>query len=337
MRVTRIVVLVAALTLAGCTAPRPSPPPLPQPSALTSVPAGIATSTGPFAAGPVAPPASGAFVGAWVQPDRLTQRDRISAVSTLEGALGRRLDVVNTYRRFDEPFFTDSDLAFSAQGSTLMLSWAGTDTRALTMGRYDTAIRERARKVKSFGHPLLLRFRWEMDRPGLAASIWSPADFVAAWRHVRDLFRAEGAANVSWVWCPTADGFANGRAEAYYPGDDEVDWVCVDAYAGSRFQPIAELLGPFLHWAAAHPAKPVMVGEFGVARAWGTDQRAAWLRNAALVFKANPQIRAVLYFESDPENGDGTARQQFSLSDDPAAMAAFVSFAREPYFNPAHR
>ena len=55
------------------------------------------------------------------------------------------------------------------------------------------------------------------------------------------------------------------------------------------------------------------------------------------MFKANPQIRALLYFESDPENGDGTARQQFSLSDDPAAMAAFVSFAREPYFNPAHR
>jgi hypothetical protein len=55
------------------------------------------------------------------------------------------------------------------------------------------------------------------------------------------------------------------------------------------------------------------------------------------VFKANTQIRAVLYFESDPDNGDGTAQQQFRLSDDPPALAALTALAREPYFNPVRR
>jgi hypothetical protein len=128
------------------------------------------------------------------------------------------------------------------------------------------------------------------------------------------------------------EGFERGDAPSYYPGDDAVDWICADVYAGSKFRPLAEQLRPFLQWAATRPAKPAMIGEFGVARAWGAGQRAAWLRHAAAVFKVNPQIKAVLYFESNPDGNASTGH--FRLSDDPDALAAFVELAREPYFNP---
>jgi hypothetical protein len=36
-----------------------------------------------------------------------------------------------------------------------------------------------------------------------------------------------------------------------YPGDDEVDWTRVDAYAGKTLRPLGDLLRPFLTWAAA--------------------------------------------------------------------------------------
>ena len=72
-------------------------------------------------------------------------------------------------------------------------------------------------------------------------------------------------------------------------------------------------MGPFLQWAAQHP-KPIIIGEFGVAKAWGSAGRAAWLRDAERTFKANPQIKAVAYFESDPE-GNGPM-QQFQLTGD---------------------
>ena len=46
--------------------------------------------------------------------------------------------------------------------------------------------------------------------------------------------RREGATNVGWVWCPLATGFTDGRAQKYYPGDDQVDWLCADVYPGTR-------------------------------------------------------------------------------------------------------
>jgi hypothetical protein len=326
--------LVALVALAGCDlAGRPEPAPTPTPD-LSRPPTAVATRTGPFDSGPVRPPARGAYLGAWVKPDQITQPGRIAAVDELESALDRRLRIVNTYRRFEDEFGTLSDREFLYQRKILMLSWASGDTRSITAGHHDDLIRAQARRIKAVRRPILLRFRWEMDRPNLRATMWSPEDFVAAWRYVQQIFVAERVRNVSWVWCPTAEGFMRGEAPAFYPGDDAVDWTCVDVYAGNDFRPLGELLGPFLSWAAARP-KPIIIGEFGVARSWGSARRAAWLRDAARTFKANPQVKAVAYFESNPE-GNG-ATQQFRLSDDAPAFRAFAELTRDRYFNPGRR
>jgi hypothetical protein len=322
--VRRLVALAAALVLAACGG---GPPPAPEPA-----PSVVATDPGPYRSGPVAAPKRGALVGAWVQPESYRQAGRIVAMDRLQERLGRRLDIVNTYRRFEQEFGTESDGEFIEQGQTIMLSWASGDTRSITSGRHDELIRAQARRVRAAGVPILLRFRWEMDRPNLRATMWSAADFVAAWRHVRQIFDEEKARNASWVWCPTAEGFARGDAPDFYPGDDAVDWTCVDVYAASDFRPLRELMAPFLRWAAER-RKPIIVGEFGVAREWGSAARAAWLRDAAVLFKANPQIKAVSYFESDPEGNTGP-KQQFRLADDPAAFAEFRKLARDPYFRP---
>ncbi|WP_432831722.1 glycoside hydrolase family 26 protein [Dactylosporangium sp. CA-092794] len=331
------VAAAAAVTLTVLDRGRKAQPPTAGPSSTVDTsasPPAIARSEGPFEAGPVAPPRSGSYLGAWVRPESLTESGRVSAMTAWEHSLGRKMAIVNTYRRFDENFFNDSDRQFAARGSTLMLSWAGGDTRLITMGRYDELIRERARELKAFGHPVLLRYRWEMDRPNLRAQMWSGADYIAAWKYVRDVFRQEGATNASWVWCPTAEGFAGGVAAGFYPGDDQVDWTCVDVYAGTKYDTIGNLMRPFLEFCARHPSKPVMVGEFGIARSWGTRQRAAWLADASATFKANPQVRAVLYFESDPTDNKGPTNQ-FMVSDDPDVLAAFRgSLAQDAYYKP---
>ncbi|MCA2215677.1 glycosyl hydrolase [Jidongwangia harbinensis] len=323
--------LIAVLVLAGCTGPdKPEPEPTPSPD-LTRAPVGIAVQSGPFDAGPFAPPAEGAYLGAWIKPAELTHAGRLEAVDTLEQDLGRRLDIVNTYRRFDQMVGTESDREFLDQDANLMISWATGDNRSITTGEHDRLIRQQARAIRKVREPVLLRMRWEMDRPNLRATMWSGADYIAAWKHVRAIFAAERATNVSWVWCPTAEGFIRGDAPDFYPGDDQVDWTCVDVYAGNVFQPIGTLMEPFLRWAAERP-KPIIIGEFGVAKAWGSDGRAAWLRDAERTFKANRQIKAVVYFESDPE-GNGP-KQQFQLTGDRAAFRAFRRLTEDPYFNP---
>lgn len=322
-------VLGAALVLAGCTEdPRLAPTPSPD---LSATPAAVAVRPGPFESGPFRPPERGAYVGAWIKPDELTHVGRIVAVGVLEKQLGRRLDIVNTYRRFEQMVGTKSDKDFVDQGATLMVSWATGDNRSILAGEHDKLIRRQARAIRKVKRPVLLRMRWEMDRPNLRATMWSGADYVAAWKYVRAIFAEERADNVSWVWCPTAEGFIRGDAPDFYPGDDQVDWTCVDVYAGTVFQPIGQLMGPFLQWAGQRP-KPIVIGEFGVAKAWGSQRRAAWLADAERTFKANRQIKAVVYFESDPD-GNGP-NQQFQLTGDRAAFSAFHELVRDPYFNP---
>jgi beta-mannanase len=273
----------------------------------------------------------GAYVGAWIKPSSMTHAGRVDAVDGLEQSLGRKLAIINTYRRFDQLVGTDSDQEFVAQGATLMISWATGDNRSIVDGQHDRLIRQQAQAIRRVHRPVLLRVRWEMDRPNLRAEMWSPQDYIAAWKHIRTVFAQEHADNVSWVWCPTAEGFQRGDAAAFYPGDDQVDWTCVDVYAGNVFQPIGQLMGPFLQWAAQRP-KPIIIGEFGVARAWGSAGRAAWLRDAERTFKVNRQIKAVVYFESNPA-GNGP-KQQFRLTGDAPAFKAFAALTRDRYFNP---
>ena len=168
---------------------------------------------------------------------------------------------------------------------------------------------------------MLLRMRWEMDRPNLRA------DHVVRRRlHRRlevrpgDLPRRSGSKNVSWVWCPTAEGFIRGDAPAFYPGDDQVDWTCVDVYAGDDSQPIGELMGPFLPWAAQHP-KPIVIGEFGVAKAWGSAGRAAWLRGRRADVQGEPADQGGRLFRVRPRGQ--RADQQFQLTGDKPAFKAF--------------
>ena len=331
MRRVPAALVALVLVLAGCTSHRRAEPEPPPPPDLTRPPAAVAVNPGPFDSGPYEAPARGAYLGAWIKPDELTHSGRVQAVETLEEDLGRPLDIVNTYRRFDQMVGTESDHEFLDQGATLMVSWATGDNRSILDGEHDDLIRKQAKAIRKIRKPVLLRMRWEMDRPNLRATMWSGADYVAAWKYVRKIFQQERVANVSWVWCPTAEGFIRGDAPDFYPGDDQVDWNCVDVYAGEKFQPIGRLMGPFLTFAAQHP-KPIVIGEFGVAKAWGSKRRAQWLRNASQTFKANPQIKAIAYFESDPE-GNGP-NKQFQLTGDKLAFKEFHDLVKDPYFNP---
>ena len=278
------------------------------------------------------PPAHGAYLGAWVGPDVFTQANEILAVDSLQRTLGRKLSIVHTYLKWQAPFPTSSDLTFLDQGSTLLISWAGTDTRQIISGADDSWIRTRARQIKALGKPVFLEWRWEMDRPNLRSQVHSGADYVAAWDHIRAIFTAAGVDNAAWVWCPTAAGFSDGQAAAFYPGNNEVDWICADAYpAYGSTASFASTVTSFLSWASRYD-KPVMIGEFGVPESYPAEERAQWLRAAQQVVQADGQIKALLYFAANPA-GQGP-QGSYALDGDAAALSVFRAIAEQPYFNP---
>jgi hypothetical protein len=310
--------LVAVLTLFGCsTASSPSGPPQPT-GAVTSA-----------SAHPPAPPTDEVWLGAWAQPQTWTTAGRLSAVTTLEAQLSRPLDLVHTYHGWAEPFPTPAEAAWLNQGRRLMISWAGADTEAIAAGTYDDQIRAQADQLRDLDQPVLLRWRWEMNRPNLAGEVHDPQAYVAAWRRIHTIFEQEGATNVGWVWCPLARDFDTTAGADYYPGNDQVDWLCADVYAGPATRSFDAVSRPFRTWAAGvGGGKPVMIGELGAQYA-GPAQRRAWWVHAVDTITGWPQVRGVVLFDSR-----GSAEEPFNLSlnDDPALLATVRRLASAPPF-----
>jgi hypothetical protein len=282
-------------------------------------------TSGPFATtgrGPV-PPTSGAWFGVYAAPANHTSAEKIRALNAFQTVVGRKVAIVHSFHPWSDVVPSAFDTQIIQNGQIDLLSWAGTDTLSIASGAYDNLIEHTALAIKNLGAPILLRFRWEMDRPNLASSVHSPAAYIAAWKHVRAIFTEEGATNAGFVWCPLATGFANGTAQQYYPGDDQVDWICADVYPRMPAPTFASMMAPVMQFAAKHP-RPVIIGEFGIEPTSG-DERADWYNAMAQDLQAQPQIKAVVYFSS----GDLV----FTAHDTSKDLSAFRSLAQNPYLS----
>jgi len=276
-------------------------------------------------------PTAGAYLGAYVQPADYTWQAQVAAVRSFQRQIGTRLELVHVYHPWSDPFPSPADLSFVDEGKVLLLTWGGTpDTKKIIAGQYDQMIMARAEAIKALGRPILMEFRHEMDRPNLRWAIHGPAAYIKAWDHITAIFRKAGADNVGWVWCPTGYGFQVGRAEAFYPGNAEVGWVCEDVYSFAPSQSLAQAAAPFLAW-ASHTKKPVIIGEFAVngpPAAWP-----AWLTAAGGFCRKNPQIKAIAYFDANGKDSNGIPFTYW-LGGHPQALTSFARLAATPYFHP---
>jgi hypothetical protein len=274
------------------------------------------------------PPATGTWFGAYADPYNQTVVKKNEAISTFQTLIGRDLDIVHSFHPWSDDVPSQFDYDIARNGQIDLLSWAGTDTVSLASGVYDSRIERTAIAIRDMHAPLLLRFRWEMERPNLASTVHSPEAFIAAWKHVRAIFTAVGATNAAWVWCPLATGFALGTAQAYYPGDDQVDWICADVYPGDEMTSFAAAMAPVMDFARNHP-HPVLIGEFGVEQQ-PANGRAAWFTDMAAVLHAQPQIKAIVY---NSTNQRSKPFHDYTLDASPTDLAAYRAVADDPYFN----
>jgi len=325
----------AGLLLTACS----STPSVPSPS--TGSPSAAGTGSSPASGGPTGtvaqytvahgpqPPADSAWVGAWVKPPKESILGRVAAVESFEQETGRKLQVVNVFHPWTQIFPDLNDTTFVGQGKTLMISWNGATSAQIVAGTYDQVLRDRAEALKALGKPVLLRWRWEMNRPNLAATVGTPQQYVAAWKHVHQIFEQVGATNVGWVWCPLASNFSQTDAAAYYPGDDQVDWLCTDVYAIANDQSFGDVAADFMTWAASHD-KPVVIGEYGAEQS-DPAAKAAWIAGATAYALAHPQIRAMVYFDAARVDDHGVPRD-FRVEADPTVLAAWKAMLANPWF-----
>ena len=275
----------------------------------------------------------GVLLGASTSPEIRSLDAEKSAVQDLEQRIGRTLDIDHNFYTWDDPFPTETERWDLQTGRIPMISWNGKNvqTTDIAAGRYDSMIKQRARATKALGQPVLLRWFWEMDGNKKAAFAGTPDQYIAAWRHIVTVFRAEGADNVRWVWCPNASAFNDGTAQAFYPGDDFVDWTCADGYnwapgrPGDDYRSFQDIFAGFYGWARLQK-KPIMVGEFGVQER-KPGEKAQWILAARDAVKHDfPLMRAVVYFDSNKD-------YDWSLTTSDSAVEAFREMANDPWFN----
>lgn len=161
--------------------------------------------------------------------------------------------------------------------------------QAIIDGALDNDVKAWARGAVAFGTPLLVEYGTEVNgewfawngkwhgagrkkRFGDAGKPDGPERFVAAFRHLVALMRAEGASNITWVFHVNHNDWPDkawNRFENYYPGDDVVDWIGVSAYgAQTPMERYVDSLRGMLdacypRLVAMAPAKPIMLLEFG--------------------------------------------------------------------------
>ncbi len=201
----------------------------------------------------------------------------------------------------------------------------------IAAGDHDAYLRRSAREAKAFAKPFLLRFAHEMNGGwtswGAGVNSNTPQDYVAAWRHVVDLFRAEGATNVRWVWSPNVGGENIGvpRFEPFFPGEDYVDWVALDGYnwgahKGSGWRSLSEVFAGNYDELTRLSAKPVMIAETAAPEQGG--DKAAWIREGLLnaIPTRMPRVRALVWFDRDKET-------DWRVNSSPASLDAFRAVA----------
>lgn len=218
------------------------------------------------------------------------------------------------------PFLDDFN---PKQGTAPMVSWKIDFTGGkVTSGKMDAYLRAQADEVRTYGGPVFLRPDWEMN--GNWMPLWSlpavtPAQYVAAWRHVVNVFRHEGVRNVAFVWSPNTARYWQYPESAWYPGDQYVSWFGVDGYprvsAGSSIVTGPDGLNAVAQLARAH-GKPLMLAEWAATLpdpddGWAFDLVFNWA-------KAYPDtVKGLVYFDYGASDNDHL------LSHHPAGAAEF--------------
>ena len=283
-------------------------------------------------------PAAGCLLGANVEREDGANRDP----AAFDRQIGRDHALFFVYRAFGQPFPTAYARRLRSLGAGLQIAWEprslAETADAAYLGRF---MADAARS----GIPVFLRFASEMN------GAWTPyhadpAAYRDAFRRVADAAHA-ASSNIATVWCP-ADSPEKGL-DAYWPGDEAVDWVGVNFYSvlyndGDRGRAAAwrhpedSLDFVYRRYAAKHP---MMVGEWaathrsvvdGVLNARFAQDKIAQLY--AAVPRRYPRVKAVHWLSLDTERYAAGPRKlnDFTLLAEPDVARAYAAATAEPFY-----
>lgn len=218
--------------------------------------------------------------------------------------------------------------------------------KRIIAGYFDESLRECARTVRSLGYPVMIEFGpecngpwfpWSASRNGKDADEYGERGvpdgaerFRDAYRHVVDLFRAEGADDVTWVFhvSESATRAPWNDIAHYYPGDDHVDWIGTSIYGRLRgdepARPLSDMMRDiYPKLCALSETRPIALLEIGVADSRIAADKAKWIADAYRdIWEGRyPRVKAVAWWNKT-YRADGT-RSMLEIDSSAESLAAY--------------
>jgi hypothetical protein len=209
--------------------------------------------------------------------------DSYAGVTAFTTATGVGPGVVSYYSGWLEPFRASFASTVAKAGAVPLVQLEPTNVSlaAIAAGRYDRYLSSYAEAVRGYRHPVILSFCHEMNGSWYSWGYGhtSPAEFVAAWRHVVTVFRVVGAVNVTWLWTVNiVNNTLHGRIPSpapWWPGSSYVTWVGIDGYYIKSSWKFAPLFGPTVVAVRALTGDPILIAETGAASTPGQPKKIA--------------------------------------------------------------
>ncbi len=260
----------------------------------------------------------GKFFGIEAQgaPDSLGPADDVAA------ALGHNPNLLGQYLAWGTPFDANAGTNAKNYGALYYMAWEpfSQSVASIAGGASDGYITTFAKAVHAFGSPVAISFGHEMNGNWYpwGTTGTTPAEFVAAWQHIHDLFAAAGATNVIWIWNPNiVNPMPDVQLSTYWPGNAYVDWVGLTGYFPTTGpDTFAGIYGPTITEVRKFTSKPFIVAETSVET--GPDQLASI---HALIggVEASSDVLGFVWFNFNKAGVDWT------VTDRPDVRAALAS------------
>ena len=256
--------------------------------------------------------------------------DTYAGVSAFTAAIGVRPRLVVYYSGWLEPFQTSFAATVAKHGAVplVQLNPTHASVAAIAAGQYDAYLISYAKAVRLYGKPVILSFGHEMngtwDSWGYTHT--SPVTFVAAWRHIVDIFRAHGARNVTWMWTVNIIKTKNGEIPnpaPWWPGRSYVNWVGIDAYYLQPSWQFVPIFGPTIVAVRELTGDPILIAETSAPPA---ANQAAKVKNLFAGIRTYGLLGFVWF--------DAIAYSRDYLLSGPASIAAYRQGAKA-YVSPA--
>jgi hypothetical protein len=247
--------------------------------------------------------------------------ESLGGISQFAASTGQQPNVALYYSSWNEKFKLSFAEQAAAVGATpaVQIEPFGVSLAAIAAGKYDAYLTSYADQVVAFGKAVIIGFAHEPDGswyPWGAGAV-APQTWVAAWRHVVQVFRQAGAENVIWLWTVNSQGPDAAAVLQWWPGASYVTWIGLDGYFVRPGDSFTSVFGGALGTTAGL-GKPVLIAETAVGP--GTGDQSAGIANLFDGLRAH-RLLGLVWF--DVAQDSGQYHQDWQLAGNTPAVRAF--------------